>query len=155
MAQREAPQLAHIADLDIAVAQPLEVGETGVGQRRVIAINGGTVSGAVLNGRILPGGADIQIIRPDGLTELVARYVIEADDGALVYVENRGMRDGPPELLEKLRRGEAVDPSLIYFRTAPRFETAAPRLKFLTRRLFIGVGARYPNRVALTFWTVE
>jgi hypothetical protein len=113
------------------------------------------VAGSVLNGRILPGGADFQIIRPNGIAELAARYVIEADDGALVYVENNGIRHGPPELMEMLRRGEAVDPTLIYFRTAPRFETASPRLQFLTRRLFIAVGARWPDRVTLAVWMVK
>jgi hypothetical protein len=155
MAQLEAPRLLHIANLDIAVAPPIEVGETGVGQRRVIAITGGAVSGPALNGRILPSGADFQVIRPGGVTDLVARYVIEADDGALVYVENMGVRDGPPALLERLRRGEAVDPSLIYFRTVPRFETASERLRFLTKRIFVGVGARYVDRVALSVWMVE
>jgi hypothetical protein len=149
------PRLQHLADLDVAVAAPIEIGEIGTGERRLIPIAGGTVAGSLLSGRILPGGADIQIIRTDGLTELVARYVIEADDGALVYVENRGLRDGPPALLERLRRGEPVDPALIYFRTVPRFETASHRLKFLTKRIFIGVGARHPDRVALTIWMVE
>jgi Protein of unknown function (DUF3237) len=155
MAQQPPPELTHIADLNITVAPPIEIGETGVGQRRVIAITGGTVSGSVLKGRVLPAGADFQIIRASGVTELVARYVIEADDGALVYIENNGLRDGPPALLERLRRGEAVDAALIYFRTVPRFETAAERLQFLTRRIFVGVGARYPDRVALSVWMVE
>jgi hypothetical protein len=155
MTHLKAPRLERVADLDVALAPPIEVGETGIGQRRLIAITGGTVAGSALNGRILPGGADFQIIRPTGITELVARYVIEADDGALVYVENSGIRHGPPELMEKLRRGEAVDPNLIYFRTAPRFETASPRLQFLTRRLFFGVGARWPDRVTLAVWMVD
>jgi hypothetical protein len=155
MTEPQAPKLVHVADLDVAVAPPIEVGETGVGERRVIAITGGAVSGPDLNGRILPGGADFQVIRPNGVTELVARYVIEAHDGALVYVENSGLRDGPPALLDRLRRGEPVDPAHIYFRTVPRFETASERLKFLTKRIFIGVGARHPDRVALTIWMVE
>ncbi|WP_163279680.1 DUF3237 family protein, partial [Enterobacter hormaechei] len=87
---------------------------------------GGTVEGAGIRGRVLPGGADFQVIRPSGLTELQARYVIETQDGALVYVENNGLRFGPPEALERIRRGEPVDPALIYFRSTPRFETAAP-----------------------------
>jgi hypothetical protein len=154
MIQDEPPRLEHLADLSVAIAAPIEVGETGVGERRLIPILGGTVTGSGLNGRILPGGADFQIIRPSGVTELVARYVIEMADGALVYVENSGLRDGPPELMERLRRGEPVDPTLIYFRTVPRFETASPRLQFLTRRLFVGVGARYSDRVTLAIWMV-
>ncbi|MFX5634545.1 DUF3237 family protein, partial [Acinetobacter baumannii] len=76
----------------IAVASPIEVGDIGSGDRRVLAISGGTVEGQAIRGRVLPGGADFQIIRPSGLTELQARYVIETDDGALVYVENNGLR---------------------------------------------------------------
>ncbi|SEE50545.1 Protein of unknown function [Rhizobiales bacterium GAS191] len=148
------PRLEHVADLEIGIAAPIEIGETAVGERRVIPITGGIVKGPRLNGRILPAGADFQIIRPDGVTELVARYVIEAGDGALIYIENSGIRHGPPELIVKLRRGEEVDPGLIYFRTAPRFETASPRHQFLMRHLFIGVGARYPDRVALAVWLV-
>jgi hypothetical protein len=112
------------------------------------------VKGPRLNGRIRPAGADFQIIRPDGVAELVARYVIEAENGALIYIENIGIRHGPPELMAKLRRGERVDPSLIYFRSAPRFETASPEYGFLTRHLFIAVGARFPDSVALGLWMV-
>jgi len=148
------PRLEHIADLTIEIAAPIEVGETGHGERRVIPITGGKVSGARLNGNIRPAGADYQIVRPGGVAELVACYVIEADDGALIYIENTGIRHGPPELIARLRRGEPVDPKLIYFRTMPRFETASPKYAFLTRHLFIGVGARHADRVELGLWMV-
>jgi Protein of unknown function (DUF3237) len=148
------PRLEHIADLTVEIAAPIEVGETGHGERRVIPISGGRVSGPRLNGRIRPAGADFQIVRPGGLAELGACYVIEADDGALIYVENTGIRHGPPELIARLRRGEPVDPGLIYFRTMPRFETAAPKYAFLMRHLFIGVGARHPDSVMLGLWMV-
>jgi hypothetical protein len=152
MSESEAPRLEHLADFDVVVAPPGEIGETGIGERRMIPIIGGTVAGPRLNGRILPGGADFQIIRPTGVTELFARYVIEAEDGALIYVENSGIRDGPAELTALLRRGETVDPVLIYFRTSPRFETASLRHQFLARRVFLAAGARYPDRVALKVW---
>ncbi|MFI5011406.1 MAG: DUF3237 domain-containing protein [Hyphomicrobiales bacterium] len=149
-----APRLEHVADLAIEIAQAIEVGETGIGERRVIPIIGGTVKGKRLNGRIMPAGADFQIIRATGIAELVASYVIEADNGALIHIENTGIRHGPPELIAKLRRGEEVDPSLIYFRTAPRFETASLEHAFLMRHLFIGIGARFPTSVALGVWMV-
>ena len=154
MSALPAPRLEHIADLTIEIATPIEVGETGQGERRVIPITGGKVEGPRLNGRIRSAGADFQIIRAGGVAELVARYVIETNDGALVYIENTGIRHGPPELIEKLRRGEAVDPTSIYFRTVPRFETASPTYAFLTRHLFIAMGARYPDRVSLGLWMV-
>ena len=148
------PALRHVADLAIGVAVPVEIGETGTGIRRVIDILGGTVSGPRLAGRVRPGGADFQVIRPNGLTELHARYVVELDDGAVVYVENTGLRFGPPAALERLRRGEPVDPALIYFRTAPRFETAAPAYAWLMQHLFVATGARRPGSVEIAVFQV-
>ena len=107
------PVLEHVCDLAVRVAVPLAIGDTGAGVRRVVDILGGTVTGPRLRGRIRPGGADFQIIRADGAAELHARYVIEAADGALVYVENTGIRGGPAEALARLNRGEPVDPALI------------------------------------------
>ena len=115
---------------------------------------GGTVEGPRLPGRVLPGGADIQIIRSDGLTEIAARYVIEAGDGALIIVENTGLRRGPPEAMAKILRGEAVDPALIYFRTAPRFETGAPAHAWLMRGLFVATAERHPEHVAIAVFEV-
>ena len=126
-----------------------------MGERRVIPITGGTGKGPRLNGIIKPAGADFQIIRPGGVAELSALYVIEAEGGALIFIENTGIRHGPPELMAKLRRGESVDPSLVYFRSVPRFETASPEHGFLMRHIFIGVGARFPDRVALRVWMVK
>ncbi|MGX7704032.1 DUF3237 domain-containing protein [Methylobacterium sp. Gmos1] len=149
-----APALEHVFDARIDVAIPCEIGATSAGARRVIAITGGTVSGPALAGRVLPGGADYQTIAADGLTHLHARYVVEAGDGARIYVENTGLRFGPPEALERLRRGEPVDPSLIYFRTVPRFETAAPHLAWMQTSLFLATGARAPDHVALSVFRV-
>ena len=98
-------------------------GEIGSGVRRIIPIIGGEVKGEGINGKVCAFGADFQIIRPNELIELEAKYAFETDDGAVVYVENKGLRFGPVELLQKLKRGEPVDPKLIYFRTVPRFET--------------------------------
>jgi hypothetical protein len=144
-------RLDHVADLTIEIAQPLEVGLTATGIRRVIPIRGGQVTGPVLTGVIRSGGADFQVLRPDGVTELQARYVIETPEG-LVYIENTGIRHGSPEAMERLRRGEFVDPSEIYFRTTPRFETAVPGLQWLATRLFVGAAARYPDRVEVSVY---
>jgi len=143
------PELIHIADLVVRIAPPIEIGS-----RRMIPIAGGEVVGPRLRGKVLPGGADSQIMRPDGVTELQARYVIETEEKHLIYVENTGLRHGPPELMAKLQRGEAVDPALIYFRAVPRFETAAPGYAWLMRSLFICSGARFPDRVELRFFQV-
>ena len=149
------PVLTPVFDLVVQVAAPLVVGETGAGLRRIVDILGGTVSGPRLSGRIRPGGADFQIIRAGGLAELHARYVIECADGALVYVENTGIRGGPAEALARLNRGEPVDPALIYFRSVPRFETAAPGLRWLAEHVFLATGIRRPDAVELSVFAVD
>jgi hypothetical protein len=132
----------------------LRFGGTPYGERRVIHITGGTVSGARLKGRILPGGADWQIIRTDGAADIRARYTLESDDGALVLVNSEGLRHGPPDVIEKLGRGEAVDPALYYFRTVMRFETAAAPLAWLNKILAIARGERLPRAVKLDVFEV-
>jgi hypothetical protein len=146
--------LEHVCDLSVLVGAPLEIGETGLGERRIIDILGGDVRGPRLNGRIRVGGADFQIIRPNGLTELHARYCIEADDGALIYVENTGLRFGALEDIARLKRGEPVDPARIYFRAAPRFETAAASHRWMMESLFVCTGVRKPESVELSVYRV-
>lgn len=160
MADIPDPELHHVADLVVRIGPPIDLGVIPAGmnggnRRRVIPIAEGEVRGPRLRGRVTAGGADYQSIRPDGMTDLHARYIIETDDGALIYVENSGIRRGPPELMEKLRRGETVDPALIYFRSTPRFETAAPGYEWLMRSLFLCSGARFPDRVEMRFYEVR
>jgi hypothetical protein len=124
-------------------------GEIGSGVRRIIPITGGEVKGEAVNGKVCPFGADFQIIRPNELIELEARYAFETDDGAVVYVENKGLRFGPIDLLQKLKRGEPVDPKQIYFRTVPKFETGAVKYRWLMENLFIGSAARHADRVVI------
>jgi len=131
------------------IAEVTTAGNVGHGVRRIIPITGGEVKGERVNGKVLPFGADFQIIRPNELIDLEARYAFETDDGAVVYVENKGLRFGPVDLLQKLKRGEPVDPKLIYFRTVPRFETGAAKYRWLMENLFIGSAARHADRVVI------
>jgi uncharacterized protein DUF3237 len=139
---------------EVIVAAPLELGATHLGRRRIIAITGGTINGPRLRGKVLPGGADWQLMRADGTAELEARYAIAAEDGALISVVNRGFRHGPPEVMRLLLAGERVDPGHYYFRCTPVFETAAPAHQWLTRTVFVASGARHPDRVELRFYAV-
>jgi len=125
------------------------VGDTGHGVRRIIPILGGEVRGENVNGKVCAFGADFQIIRPNELIELEAKYAFETDDGANVYVENKGIRFGPAELLQKLKRNEPVDPKLIYFRTVPRFETGHAKYRWLMESLFVASAARHADRVII------
>lgn len=133
---------AHIAGVTSA-------GDIGHGVRRIIPVIGGDVRGDGINGKVLPFGADFQIIRPSELIELEAKYAVETDDGAVIYVENIGIRFGPLDLLEKLKRGEPVDPKLIYFRTRPRFETGSEKYRWLMEHIFVGSAARHADRVVV------
>jgi hypothetical protein len=149
------PRLTFAFEIRATVAAPTEVGQLPQGRRRIVAITGGTFEGPGLKGRIVPGGADWQLIQPDGLSELDTRYTLETDKGQIVYVQNKGIRHAPPDVMKRLLAGEPVDPKLVYFRTVPTFETASPDLQWLARSVFIGIGERYPNDVRVRFWKVE
>lgn len=143
-----------IFTINAELAGIMNLGQTPYGERRIIDILGGTVQGARLNGRVLPGGADWQIIRSDGAADIQARYTIESDAGARILVLSEGLRHGPPAVLEQLARGDSVDPSLYYFRTVMRFETSDPDVSWLNRILALARGQRLPNAVQLDVYEV-
>jgi hypothetical protein len=149
-----APGLVHVLHLEIEVAAPLEVGQLTSGLRRVVPITGGQVTG-LFSGRVLPGGADVQLIRSDTESEVEARYLVESDQGELVTVHNSGLRTGSAADIARLRRDEPVDPGRIYFRSSPRFETAAPRLARLMTHVFVGSGTRQPRSVTFDVFEVQ
>ena len=149
------PRLSFTMELHVKVGAPMEIGVVPRGRRRIIPIESGTFEGPNLRGTVLAGGADWQIVRADGLSELDTRYTLRTDDGALIYIQNAGMRHAPPEVVERLLAGEDVDPSHVYFRTVATFETAAPHLQWLTRAIFIGSGERHPKDVIVRVWRVE
>lgn len=132
----------------------MSLGRTPLGDRRIINILGGPVRGPKLNGRVLPGGADWQIIRTDGAADIKARYTIETDAGALILVDSQGLRHGPPDVTEKLAGGEPVDPALYYFRTVMRFETADPAVDWMNRILALARGVREARAVRLDVYEV-
>lgn len=148
------PELKFYADLSVQVDKPLEVGKTHHGVRRVIPILGGTVEAQGWRGRVLSGGADFQLLLGPSMAELDARYVIETDAGDMIFVTNRAVRTASPEVMAKIIRGEPVDPSTVYFRCSPSFETASPALAWIAERLFIGTGARHPDKVVMRFFEV-
>ena len=148
------PELKFFADLSVQVDKPQEVGATVHGQRRVIPILGGEVHGDGWTARVLRGGADFQMIVNQSLAELDARYVLETDAGDLIFVQNRAVRTASPDVMSRLIRGEKVDPQLVYFRCTPQFETASKSLSWISERLFIGTGARHPDKVVMRFFEV-
>jgi len=154
MLQLPAPQLEWFANLSVNVSAPHEVGQTVHGLRRLIPIIGGEVEGNGWTARVLPGGADFQLVVTPRMAELDARYTLETDGGDLIFVQNRAMRVAAPELTAKLVRGEPVDPTQIYFRCSPSFETASASLSWITERMFVGTGARRPDRVEMSFFAL-
>ncbi|HMD94198.1 MAG TPA: DUF3237 domain-containing protein [Trebonia sp.] len=133
---------------------PLEDhGVTRAGHRRVVPIAGGRVSG-LFDAEILPGGADWQIVRPDGAIEIDTRYTARTAAGEHVHFRTSGVRSGPPEILEALLRGEPVDPSEYYFRVGVYLETSAPRLAALERSIFVASAVREAGRVYYTAYRV-
>jgi hypothetical protein len=148
------PTLEFAFEVVASLDAPLQLGNTGMGVRRIIGVTGGTVTGPKLNGVVLPGGADWQIVRADGVTEISARYTLQADDGALIYVENPGIREATPEVIARINAGEIVDPSEYYFRTTPRLETSAEKYAWMNRRLFVCKGVRLPDGVEIRYYVV-
>ena len=146
------PSFDFAGQVDVAVSAPLVVGRGPTGERRVVPILGGRIAGPRLNGEVLAGGADFQLIRDDGVAEIEARYTLRLEDGALVQVLNRGIRHASPEDMARLLRGEPVPPERVYFRTAPVFETAAPAHAWLHRSLFLGFGERRPDSVRVRIY---
>src|SRR6185295_11401363 len=141
------PTLNFFADAEIQVAAPQELGRAQHGVRRLIPILSGEFRGDGWRARVLPGGADFQLLVSDTLAELDARYMLETDAGDKIYVVNRAVRSGSPETMAKLARGEPVDPSQVYFRCSPSFETASKSLAWINERMFVGSGVRTPDRV--------
>jgi hypothetical protein len=133
----------------------MNLGRTPYGERRIIGILGGSVRGTRLSGRVLPGGADWQIIRRDGVADISARYTIETDAGARILVSSEGLRHGPPAVMARLAQGDSVDPALYYFRTMLRFETADPAVDWLNRILALAQGRREARSVRLDVHEVE
>mgnify|MGYP003408972297 CR=1 FL=1 len=143
------PQLEHVCDLAVTIAPPVEVGHTPAGLRRMIPITGGTVTGPRLNGKVLAGGADFQLILGGGTqAHLDARYVIELDDGTRVFVQNTALRVASLENSQRIMNGQPVNPDEIYFRCT------APPWAWLSESQFIGSGRRAPDGVFLSFYRV-
>lgn len=133
-----------LAILTAKLAPAQGLGNTHAGNRKIVPVLGGSLIGPRITARILPGGGDWALTRADGVLVLDVRLTLETSDGALIYCTYHGQRHGPPEVMARLGRGEKVDPSEMYFRIAPQFETADERYAWLNRLLAVGIGERLP-----------
>jgi hypothetical protein len=131
--------------MSLVAGTPQLLGKTPFGDRRIVAVTGGSFEGERLSGTIEAGGSDWILARPDGVVQLDVRLTLKTNDGALIGMTYRGARHGPPEVIDRLNRGETVDPASYYFRIAPFFETASEKYAWLNRILAIGTGHRPPQ----------
>jgi hypothetical protein len=151
---QKAPALDFFCELKVKLDPALIVGETPHGTRRIIPIIGGKVEGPKIKGEILNGGADWQILRADGVTELEAHYQFRTDDGTLIYVKNTGIRAATPEIAARLARGEKVDANEYYFRAMPKFDAPKGKYDWVNNSLFVCTGERLPDYVLIRVWKV-
>lgn len=152
------PQLEFAFETRLVLAPRLRMDNPPVGGSRLsVPVGGGHFEGPRLKGRVLDHGGEFPHLRADGVFCFDARYFMQEDDGTLIYLQNRGFRHGPPEVMEqlyKLAPGMQVDPASYYFRCSPTFETPPGKHDWLTRHLFIGVGARLETGNVIRYYTV-
>lgn len=136
-----------LMEMRLSVAAPMTLlGNTQYGERRIARVTGGTFEGPRLSGRAHDGGGDWILNRSDGVTQLDVRLTLETNDGALIYMTYKGLRHGPADVMARLAAGETVDPSLLYFRATPYFETAADgKYAWLNKACFVSTGRREPS----------
>src|SRR5262245_66093322 len=147
-------ELSHVFDIEANLGPIRDLGPMPHGRRRIVPILGGTVRGQRLEAEVVSGGADWQHIRGDGVVELVARYSIRTRDGVEITVTNSGLRRAPPEIMERMARGEAVDPGLVYCRTVPLFEAPPGPYAWLNASIFVASAARLPDKIHVAVFEV-
>lgn len=140
-------QTEFVMELKLNVEMPLvAIGNTQYGDRRIARVTGGTFEGPGLKGTVRDGGGDWILNRIDGVTQLDVRLTMETEDGHRIYMTYKGLRHGPKEVMDRLAAGQPVDPSELYFRTAPFFETAADGpYAWLNKSVFVSTGDRKPQ----------
>lgn len=141
-------------EVSVDLEPPQQVGATPHGNRQIFYVKGGTFEGPRVRGEVLPGGGDWLLVRPDGAGELDVRGTLRTDDGHLIYTYYRGILSVPPEVMQRMAKGEAIDPSEYYFRTTPVYETASEKYGWLNRTVAVAVGRLAPNRVSYSVYAV-
>jgi Protein of unknown function (DUF3237) len=151
-----APGLEHAFTISIELAGLRWVRPTSMGSTRAaVYAAAGTVEGPRLNGCVIPmSGGDFPLVRPNGVIDFDARYLLEADDGTIIYMQNRGYRWGSPEVMERLSRNEPVRPDEYYMRAAPKFEAPEGPHEWLSRHVFVGVAEKLPGANRIHYFVV-
>ena len=142
-----------LGELRIALASSHEILDGPLGSRRVDSFRAGTFSGRAFNATLL-AGSDALLFRADGVVQPDVRLVLRTDDDAIVYVNYRGLRHGPPEVMQSIARGEVVPPDSYYLRTSLFFETGAQPYRWLNGVLAVGVGRREPGEAVYEVYEI-
>lgn len=151
------PRLEHAFTISIELAglqwiKPSAMGET----RAAVYAASGTIEGPRLNGIVIPmSGGDFPLMRPNGVIDFDARYLLQADDGAVIYMQNRGYRwASTPETGERMARNEPADPSEYYMRVSPKFDAPAGPHEWMTKHVFVGVAEKLPGANRIHYFVV-
>lgn len=149
--------LQSLATFSVDLNAPVwELGSTSdAGKRRIIPITGGTFEGKTLKGKILNNGADWQIVDAQGHAIIDTRYLLQTDDGALIYLQTKGYRYGPPDVLKQLAQGKEVDPKTYYFKVTMEFETSSPQYAWLNHTIGVGSAMRLGKAVVYDAYALQ
>lgn len=149
------PQLTFAFEARVDVAPMVRIGGSGADALLFFPITGGTVAGPRLNGTVVPGGGDWATDRGNLVTELEARYLIRADDGAVIDIVNRGFHRAVSQAqMDRMTAGEDVPESEYYYRTSPMFRTDAPQHRWLTHTVFVGMARSEGPQVCIRFFAL-
>jgi hypothetical protein len=150
------PKLEYAFTVRIRFERSHWVRPSGTGMTRAaILLDDGEFEGPNIKGKVVPlSGGDFPLVRADGVIDFDARYLLETDDGAKIYLQSRGFRWHDPDVTERLNRREEVDPSEYYFRVAPKFDAPEGPYEWLNRYVFVGAGERTPEGNRIHYYKV-
>jgi hypothetical protein len=148
-------ELTPFVEIDVDVEPTVDLGDTGLGVRRLVPLVGGRFRGNDgLAGSVAAGGVDWQRVRTDGVVEIEAHYVLTTDSGASIEVSSVGVRQASSDVLDRIAAGASVDPSEYYFRTHVRLYTSDPTLRWVNDRLFVASGERNRSSVRIKVFQI-
>ncbi|MBA1204821.1 DUF3237 family protein [Pseudomonas capeferrum] len=150
------PRLEFAFTVSIQLSKGLYLSPGNMGaERAAVYVESGEFEGPNIRGKVLPfSGGDWPLVRPDGVIDFDARYLLQADDGTLIYMQNRGYRWSSPEVLARLQRQEVVDPDEYYMRVSPKFDVPMGPHDWLDRHVFVGVAEKTPGSNRIHYFKV-
>ena len=151
------PQFDYVMQTRVTTAPRMVMGDyAGMGQRLMITVTGGDFEGPGLKRRVVPGGTEWPLVRPDRIGTIDARYTFETDDGTFINVRNTGYRYGPAEVMARVAaNAEIVDPNEYYFRTYAVFEAPVGKYDWLSRFVCFGIAERHPHLLFVRYYRLK